>query len=209
MIIKCLPVGQLQANCYIIGDEDTKEVAVIDPGGEGEKIYDLMREKGYRIVYIIATHGHVDHIGAVKYLKEKSGAQVVIHKEDNSALTDSRKNLSVFMGVDCIQVPADRVVQGGEVINIGKYTLECIHTPGHTPGGMSLLADKILLSGDTLFKGSIGRTDLPGGNHEQLIRSIQDKLLHLPDDVAVYPGHGGSTTIGDEKKTNPWVKSAL
>ncbi|MBZ4644843.1 MAG: hydroxyacylglutathione hydrolase [Petroclostridium sp.] len=204
MILKVLPVGQLKANCYIFGDENTNEVAVIDPGDEGQRIYDVIVQNGYKVIYIIATHGHVDHISAIKYLKEKSGAQVVIHQEDSEALLDSQKNLSALLGYHSIQVPADIKVMDGKVLNVGKYRLQIIHTPGHTPGGICILVDKILFSGDTLFEHSIGRTDLPGGNHQQLIKSIQDKLFVLPDDVQVYPGHGDKTTMGSEKKFNPF-----
>ncbi|NLY43166.1 MAG: MBL fold metallo-hydrolase [Clostridiaceae bacterium] len=206
MILERIIVGRLEANCYIVGDETTKEVAVIDPGAEGSKIYKHIEEKGYKVIYIIATHGHVDHISGIKYIKDKSGAKVVIHKNDRDALTDSRMNLSIYLGFESVQCPADICIEGGEVLYVGRLKLEFIHTPGHTTGGMCILVDgKLLFSGDTLFEQSIGRTDLPGGNYQQLIKSIKEKLFVMPDDLEVYPGHGEKTTIGREKSSNPYV----
>ncbi|MDK2798462.1 MAG: hydroxyacylglutathione hydrolase [Clostridiales bacterium] len=205
MILKVLSVGQLETNCYIFGDDNTGKVVVIDPGDEGEKIYDIIVQNGYIVQYIIATHGHVDHISAIKYLKEKTGAQVVIHKDDSDALINSQKNLSALLGYHSIQVPADIEVVDGQILSVEKYSLQVIHTPGHTPGGICVLVDNLLFSGDTLFEKSIGRTDLPGGNHQQLIQSIKNKLFVLADHIKVYPGHGYQTTIGIEKEFNPFL----
>lgn len=209
MILERIPVGHLQANCYIMGDKDTKQVVVIDPGDQGEIIYQIIIRNGYEVQSIIVTHGHMDHIGAVKYIKEKTGAPVVIHEADSSALTDSVKNLSALMGLECVQVPADIELKNGDHIKVGKYELQVIHTPGHSPGGICILTEDILFSGDTLFQQSVGRTDLPGGNPEQLIHIIRDKLFILPDDTKVYPGHGPSTTIAEEKQTNPYLQGGI
>lgn len=204
MILELIPVGQLQANCYIFGDKEDKQAVVIDPGDEGEKIFKLIKEKDYNIKYIIATHGHVDHISAIKYLKDKTNAKVIIHKNDADALINPQKNLSVFLGYDSIQGAANIEVTGGEDLVIGKYKFKIIHTPGHTPGGICILLNKILFSGDTIFQRSIGRTDLPGGNHKELIKSIKEKIFTLEEDIIVYPGHGPKTSILEEKQHNPY-----
>ena len=194
------------SNCYIIGCSETKEVAVIDPGGEGEKIISLLESKGYQVKYIINTHGHLDHIGANKAIKDKFNCDILIHELDGAMLPDPSKNLSSFMGGQVASPPADRLLTEGEIIEIGStLKLEVIHTPGHTPGGICLKAGKLLFTGDTLFGGSIGRSDFPGGSHATLIKSIKEKLLNLPEDTVVYPGHGPESTIGEEKETNPFL----
>lgn len=205
MILKSLVVGQLGANCYIAGDEITKEVIIIDPGDEGEKICTLIRENGYKVEYIILTHGHMDHISALKYVKSQCGGQVMIHKDDSRALLDSNLNLSALMGSGWRQIPADIEVSDGYAFRVGQYDFKIIHTPGHTPGGICILVGDTLFSGDTLFQESIGRTDLPGGNYGKLIQSIQQNLFKLEEHITVYPGHGGSTSIGHEKKYNPYI----
>ncbi len=194
------------SNCYIIGCSETKEVAVIDPGGEGEKIISLLESKGYQVKYIINTHGHLDHIGANKAIKDKFNCDILIHELDGAMLPDPSKNLSSFMCGQVASPPADRLLTEGEIIEIGStLKLEVIHTPGHTPGGICLKAGKLLFTGDTLFGGSIGRSDFPGGSHATLIKSIKEKLLNLPEDTVVYPGHGPESTIGEEKETNPFL----
>ncbi|WHH59067.1 MBL fold metallo-hydrolase [Petroclostridium sp. X23] len=205
MILEVIPVGPIQANCYIVGDKDTNEVAVIDPGEEGNRIVDGLQKKGYKAKYIIATHGHADHIGAVKYLKQHTLAPVMIHGNDSECLIDSKKNLSIYMGVESVQVAADIILEDSMTFTVGRYDFKVLYTPGHSPGGVCVLTNSILFSGDTLFNGSVGRTDLPGGNHQQLIGSIRQKLLALPDDTIVYPGHGAKTTIKKEKESNPFI----
>lgn len=205
MIIETLAVGSLGANCYIIGCSDTKEGVVIDPGGSSNAILNTVKSLGLNIKYIIDTHGHIDHIGANDEVKKATGAEVIIHEDDKDMLTNHQKNLSMFMGEELSFSPADRLVKDGDTIEFGNLVLEVIHTPGHTRGGITLKLDQKLFVGDTLFAGSIGRTDFPGGSYEDIIKSIKTKLLVLPEDTKVYPGHGPVSTIGYEKKTNPFL----
>jgi glyoxylase-like metal-dependent hydrolase (beta-lactamase superfamily II) len=199
MLVESIAVGELQSNCYIIADENSKEALVIDPGDEGEKIFKYIDDKGYLVKYIVLTHVHADHISEVNYLKGKTGAKVLIHINDAPALTNASINLSLFLGKELILDEADICVNDGHTLEIGKHEFKVIHTPGHTPGGICLLTGNKLFSGDTLFLYSIGRTDLPGGDFEQLIGSIKSRLFILDNDTVVYPGHGDTTTIGAEK----------
>ena len=193
MIIKRFTVGWLSTNCYVVGCEETKEAAVIDPGleseAEAEPILDYIKQKDLHIKYIINTHGHPDHVSGNNFMKEATGASILIH-ESNSE-----------------RVQADRKLRDGDVIHVGNYKLVVLHTPGHTKDGISLLGDNVVFTGDTLFAGSIGRTDFPGGSFQELMQSIKTKLLPLPDSFKVYPGHESSTTIGDEKKHNPFLQT--
>jgi len=206
MILESLTVGRLETNCYITGDEKTNEVMVIDPGDEDEKIYKTLVERKYEVIYIVLTHGHADHISAVKSLKEKTGAQVAIHQADSAALLDGRINLSIYMGSESVQVPADIELKDNSELKLGSYLFQIMHTPGHTPGGICIWTGNTLFSGDTLFWESIGRTDLPGGDYEQLLNSIREKLMRLEDSTVVYPGHGNKTTIGHERKYNLYIR---
>jgi glyoxylase-like metal-dependent hydrolase (beta-lactamase superfamily II) len=201
-----LPLGIYQANCYILNDEETKEAAVIDPAGDFEEIKSYIETNGLRIKYIIITHGHGDHIGALSELKNYSGAAVCIHEGDSEMLTDCRKNLSAEMGYGTVEVSADRFLEDGDILELGNTKLNVIHTPGHSRGGICIYCDGTLFSGDTLFACSIGRTDLDGGSYDDIIDSIKKKLLILPEDTKVYPGHGPSTTILIEKKRNPFLQ---
>jgi hydroxyacylglutathione hydrolase len=192
MNIKRFLVGWLSTNCYVVSCEETKEAVVIDPGIEGEReaeeILDFIKEKGLKIKYIINTHGHPDHTAGNTIIKEETGASILIHENDAS------------------RVHADRKLLDGDVLLVGCLKLVVLHTPGHTKGGISLLGDNVVFTGDTLFSGAIGRTDFPGGSHQELIQSIRSKLLPLPDAVEVYPGHESPTTIGNEKKYNPFLQ---
>ncbi len=192
MIIKRFAVGWLSTNCYVVGCEGTKEAVVIDPGLESDKqaqeILDFVKQKDLHIKYIINTHGHSDHTAGNIIIKEATGAPILIHERDASC------------------VHADRKLRDGDVIQIGCLKLVVLHTPGHTKGGISLLVDNVVFTGDTLFSGAIGRTDFPGGSYQELIQSIRNKLLPLPDAVEVYPGHESPTTLGKEKKTNPFLQ---
>ncbi|MDA8236162.1 MAG: MBL fold metallo-hydrolase [Clostridia bacterium] len=205
MFHKCLPVGPIAANCYIIGCDQTKEAAVIDPGEDAKVILSQLNKEGLKLKYIINTHGHIDHIGANDEVKDTTGAQIIIHELDAEMLTNPRKNLSNFVGALNSFKAADKTVKDGDVIQVGNLELEVIHTPGHTIGGICLRHGNLVWTGDTLFQGSIGRSDFPGGNHDTLINSIKKKLTVLPDDTQVFPGHGPSSNIGEEKRSNPFL----
>jgi len=202
-----LVVGPIQANCYILGCERTKEAAVIDPGGDVDKILMTLTKDKLRCVYIINTHGHFDHTADNKRLKEVTGAKLVIHRADAPMILDQGSSGSLWgMEVED-SPPPDLYVEERDVITFGDISLQVIHTPGHSPGGISLLSDKMVFVGDTLFAGSIGRTDLPGGDYETLIRNVKEKIFPLGDDVVIYPGHGPKTTVGREKRSNPFFAS--
>jgi len=203
MVIKKFVVGPLETNCYIFADEDSKEAALIDPGGSPEAIKDYIKKNGLNLKYIINTHGHGDHIGANSYF---SDTDVLIHKSDADFLGDPGLNLSSTFGFSITAPKASRLLSDGDRIKVGKLELEAIHTPGHTPGGICLRYQDTLFSGDTLFFEGVGRTDLPEGSWDQIRDSIKNKLMGLPDNCHVYPGHGPETTIGHERKYNTFLK---
>jgi hydroxyacylglutathione hydrolase len=199
-----LVVGTIQSNCYILGCERTRQAAVIDPGGDVDKILLALAKDKLICVYIINTHGHIDHCAENKRLKEVTQAQLVIHRADASMITHQSAGEAMWgMKVEN-SPPADRYVEEGDVITFGDISLNVFHTPGHTRGGISLATDRMIFVGDTLFAGSIGRTDFPGGDYAGLIRSIRGKILTLGDDVTIYPGHGPKTTVGRERRSNPF-----
>jgi hydroxyacylglutathione hydrolase len=201
--------GLVETNCYVAACPETKEAAVIDPGAfspkEVQAILDLVKQHGLSVKYIINTHGHIDHIAGNKALLKETGAKLCIHADDSGMLTSARENGSEMFGMDIVSPPPDRLLSDGDVILLGRLEMKVLHTPGHTPGGISLLIDGTLFSGDTLFAGSVGRTDLPGGSETEIIRSIKSKLLILPDDTKVRPGHGPRTTIGAEREETPFL----
>ena len=205
MILKQLKLksifDNITTNSYIIKDEETKETMVIDPGGEVDKITELLDILGAKVKYIYLTHCHGDHIGGVTELKEKKGGKVIIHLDDYEGLKNPEINLTGMMANSPISIEADARVNDGDIIHIGSLEFKVIHTPGHTKGGSSIYCEKenMLFSGDTLFKGMWGRTDLPTSSFEDIMDSINSKLLVLPDDTIVYPGHGISTKIEDEE----------
>ena len=206
MIIEALEVGIYGANCYIAGSEETKEAAIIDPGAEFDKIDKKLIELGLSPKIIILTHYHGDHIGAVKEFVDKYGLKVYIHKEDAEALSDSSMNFTKSMMGKGISIKADVELSDGDEINLGELKFEIIHTPGHTKGGICIKIRNIMMTGDTLFNSSIGRTDFPGGSFEEIISSIKEKIFAYDDDTVIYPGHMSPTTIKAEKQFNPFVK---
>ena len=205
MILKTLVVGLLETNCYILGDEKTKDAVVIDPGEEFEEIDKQLKVSGLKVKYIVLTHGHFDHTGALARLRESTGAEILIHAEDASMLSSSGQAQPFLLDSGAEPCAADRTLKEGDKIRFGEATLEVLHTPGHTPGGISLVTDKMIFTGDTLFCGSVGRTDLAGGSFSKLIDSIKGKLLAKEDDYLIYPGHGPATSIEDERKQNPFL----
>ena len=205
MIIKTLAVGPIMANCFVLGCDTTQEAAVIDPGDEPDRILLALAESNLTVKLIINTHGHFDHVGANKKLKDVTGAPILIHPLDAPMLNQLASSAAAWGMTAENSPPADRELQDGDQINFGKINLKVLHTPGHTPGGISLYTDHEAFVGDTLFAGSIGRTDFPGGSFKTLKESIQQKLFALGDDLKVYPGHNQPTTIGVERRTNPFV----
>jgi hydroxyacylglutathione hydrolase len=205
-IIRRLIVSAFETNCWVVGDPTTREALIIDPGDFAENIIEAVRADGLNVRAIVDTHGHADHIGANGRLKTESGCPIMIHESDAPYLSDPNLNLSAMFGEsEPLSPPADRLLRDGDEILVGGLVFRVIHTPGHTPGGICLLLGDVLFAGDTLFAGSIGRTDFPNGSHEQLIHSIRERLLSLPDDVVVYSGHGPETTIGIERASNPFL----
>lgn len=192
-------------NTYLIWDEDEKVGAVIDPANKAEIIFQESQRLDFEIKYIINTHGHADHIGANGKLKELTGAKICIHPFDNAMLTNPELNLSIFFDYNVVSPPADKLLNDNDFLIIGKIKLKILHTPGHTPGGICLYENSILLSGDTLFCEGVGRIDLPGSSEAQLRKSIKEKLFILPDETEVFPGHGEKTSIGHEKRYNPFM----
>ena len=203
--MKTLVVGALGVNCYILHKDGSSEAAVIDPGGSEEAVWQHIQEDGLNLKAILNTHAHADHIGAIDFLREKTGAKLYIHEADAPMLLDARKNLSAFMGVPIVTRPADVLLKGGEVLEIGAMKFTVLHTPGHSPGGVCYLMEDRVFSGDTLFAESVGRTDFPGSSAKDLMTSVREKLLVLPDEIKVYCGHGPETTIGHERKYNPYI----
>ncbi len=206
MIIENLEVGPFASNCYIVGAESNKEGIIIDPGAEANTILKKAEELGLEVKFIVLTHAHTDHIGALKEVKEATGAEVAIHAEDAESL--QRRSLSNLFGITFPPPPpADRLLKDGDSIDIGDLHFLVLHTPGHSPGGICLLGEGVVFSGDTLFNFGIGRTDMPTGSYTQLMNGILTKLMILPDKTIVYPGHGPETTIGTERQWNPFLHS--
>lgn len=207
MIFEILAVGPLSVNCIVLGCETTREAVVIDPGGDVERIEQVVTRYGLTVVAVLNTHGHFDHVGGNHRACVVFKAPLMIHHADASLLGRAAEVARMY-GISGENSPEpDSFLADGQEIVFGHHRLRVIHTPGHTQGGCCLYleAEKVLISGDTLFADSIGRTDLPGGSHEQLIESIRTRLMVLPDDVTAYPGHGPETTIGHEKRHNPYL----
>ena len=204
MIVKRLQAGVYAANCYIIHTEDGDGL-VVDPAGDVDEIVKYLEESNVKVGAIVLTHGHGDHIGGVLELKELLDVPVMVHSDDEDMVKNSALNLSTSMPMGEVNFKPDILLNDGDDIPLGDRSVKVIHTPGHTKGGICLLVDGILITGDTLFQGSIGRTDLYGGDFDILMKSIVEKLMILPDDTVVYPGHGGPSTIGVERRNNPFI----
>ena len=208
MILDTFPVGPLQCNCTILGDEQTREAIVVDPGEEIGRIHARLTSHGLTLKQILITHAHIDHVGGALKLKALTGAPIYLNEAD-LPLLNIMSEQAAWLGVETpATAPPDEVLSDGLRVGLENYPAQVVHTPGHTEGSVCLhfAPLKMVLAGDTLFAGSIGRTDLPGGNYEQIIDSIHSRLLCLPDETVVVPGHGPETTIGAERRTNPFLK---
>lgn len=200
-----LVVGPLETNCYLVYCGETRDCLIIDPGAEPEKIIKAIKENNLHPIALINTHGHVDHIGANLEIKNKFGLPLYLHQADLNLLQQAHKGELSFFIQAKPSPPPDEFLEDGQEIEFGHCKLKVIHTPGHTPGSVSLYGEGLLFSGDTLFNGGVGRTDLPGGDWSELQKSLKEKILSLPDETEVLPGHGPMTTIGREKAENPFL----
>jgi hydroxyacylglutathione hydrolase len=205
MIIDSLEVGRVQCNCYIVGCDKTNEGVIIDAGGDSDLILKMVKKRCLTIKYFICTHAHFDHIEGLRDLVTSLHAPILLHEGDLKLYEDLRGQGRIF-GMDLEPAPPwDHTVKDGDSLSFGEITMKVLHTPGHSPGSISLAAGGVVFTGDTIFAGSIGRTDLPGGSYETLISSAREKIMSLPDDVKLYPGHGPATSVGHEKKFNPFL----
>lgn len=210
MILETFPVGMLACNCTILGDEETREAMVIDPGDDVERIHKRLTGHGLMLKQIVITHAHIDHVGGALKLKKLTGAPILLNESDLPLLEAMDKQAAwIGLRLEPPEVaPPDGSLTDGQIVGLEHYPAQVLHTPGHTQGSVCLhfAPIKLLVAGDTLFSGSIGRTDLPGGDFAQIIESIRGRLLRLPDETRVLPGHGKATTIGDERKCNPFLQ---
>jgi len=205
LVIHHLSVGPLQVNCFLVACPKTHDAMVVDPGEDGDRILKLANQEGLKIVKVVNTHCHFDHIGANRQLIEATGAELLLHAADQPLLAQARSQAATF-GLSAEPSPEpDRLLDQGDTFDVGELTFKVFHVPGHSPGGICLLSEGHLFVGDVLFAGSIGRTDLPGGDFDALVSGVRGRLFSLPDETIVHPGHGPDTTIGQERRMNPFV----
>ena len=205
MKIHSFTIGPLDTNAYLVVDEGSRQTLLIDPGLESEGIYDVILEERLELSAIVNSHGHFDHVCGNAFFQAKTGKPVLIHRDDVTMMSQAAEQALAYGFQVSTSPPPDGLLAEGDEVAIGESRLQVLHTPGHTPGGICLYGEGVVFVGDTLFAGSIGRTDMPGGSYEVLLASIRSKLLSLPDETAVYPGHGPPTTIGAERAHNPFL----
>lgn len=205
--IKLFVLGSVSTNCYALYQDDAKEAVLFDPADRADIILDFIREKQLKLAAILLTHGHFDHIGAAREIAEYCQVPIYAHERESEILSDTELNLSSIMGRTAVSLQADKTLRDGDEIELAGFHFQILHTPGHTPGGVCyyLKKEKLLFSGDTLFAGSVGRSDFPKGSYAELIRFVREKLMQLPEDTQVFPGHGEQTTIGYEQTHNPFI----
>lgn len=205
MILEKIVESRMGENTYVVGDENTNKCIVVDPGANFIDIMNFVKRKNLNIEYVVLTHGHGDHITNVLKLKEATNAQIVAHEDEKEILQDKKKNLSASLPSNTVELDADIYVKDNDILKVGDMKLKFIHTPGHTPGSMCIKIDKHMLTGDTLFAGSIGRTDFYGGDYKKMEKSLK-RLKNQDDDIVIYPGHGPNSNLKIEKMTNPFMR---
>jgi len=204
-----MEVGPLVENAYIVEHVASRTAAVVDPGDDGEEILSRLAERGITLDKILLTHGHFDHVGAVRTLRERTGARIHVHADEVDRMRTAGRQGGMF-GLSVQNPPApDVLVREGDVVGLGDQEFRVLHTPGHTPGHVTFLTGEMAFVGDLIFAGSIGRTDLPGGSYDDLIRAVREKIFTLPDRTVLFPGHGPATTVGEEKRSNPFFTGGL
>ncbi len=205
MAVDCLPVGPLETNCWLLADPAAKVAVVIDPGGDARRILEQVKKRGWKVAAVLLTHGHFDHAGAAAEVVKGTGAPFLVPRGDERQLAGAVAEAARFGVRVSAPPPPARLLEDGEMLAVGSYKLKVVSAPGHTQGSVVFLTPAGIFAGDLLFAGSVGRTDLPGGNTGALLRSIRERILTLPDATPVYPGHGPSTTVGRERASNPFL----